>query len=202
MKTIKYKISENYFKENKVISFNIHLDSDVREVGLTRLWFKSELPGSADLQPANIHITGETTSKYNFIKNSFNGGNVVVNQEIALKNSFLTGKVIQINNQIKQYIIGVNTPSPIEYIDYNSGRTIFSYYVKPDNTSNTQDVYGIEYFNLIQEPKITSEIFIDRGVNSVFDGIKRLKTINNLTELEKTGFNFFNINKKGEKNNY
>jgi hypothetical protein len=53
------------------------------------------------------------------------------------------------------------------------------------------------YDSLIEEPKIISEVFIDRGLNSAFERVKKLKNIKNINELTKTGLGYYKINTKG-----
>ena len=99
------------------------------------------------------------------------------------------------NNRISEYILYVGTDYPIKYIDFPDGTTIFKYKRSPDGISNESNY--LLYNNLVDEPKILSEVFIDRGVNNVFDPIKKLKNINNLNELIKSGLGFYKINTTG-----
>jgi hypothetical protein len=50
---------------------------------------------------------------------------------------------------------------------------------------------------LIDEPILDTNLFINRGVNNVFESIKRLKTVANIQELQKTGFGFYKLYNKG-----
>ena len=53
------------------------------------------------------------------------------------------------------------------------------------------------YSDTIDEPKVLSEVFIDRGVNNAFEPIKKLKNVKDLNELTKTGFGYYKINTRG-----
>lgn len=144
-----------------------------------------------------ILASGTTTSKLSLIKNSFNGGIIKVGERVKLVGYDDFGVVISKNNKETKYILFLNSNQPITYIDNSEGVTTFSYNIEYDDY-NHNNVYSVKYKGIVEEPKITSDVFINRGVNSVFDGVKKLKHINNITELEKTGLNYFNIKIKGE----
>jgi hypothetical protein len=54
-----------------------------------------------------------------------------------------------------------------------------------------------EYDGIIEEPKIISEVFIDRGLNSAFERTKKLKNVRDINELSKVGLGYYKINTKG-----
>lgn len=96
---------------------------------------------------------------------------------------------------ISEYILYLDTPNPIKYIDFPDGRTIFIYKRADDVIDNTGNM--ILYPGLIEEPKIISEVFIDRGANNAFEPVKRLKNVKSLNELTKLGLGYYKINTKG-----
>jgi hypothetical protein len=55
----------------------------------------------------------------------------------------------------------------------------------------------VVYDGIIDEPKIVSEVFIDRGLNSAFERMKKLKNITSINELNKLGLGYYKINTKG-----
>ena len=94
-----------------------------------------------------------------------------------------------------EYILYLNTENPIKYIDLPEGLTIFKYmrsHIEPEITPNL-----VVYDGIIDEPKIVSEVFIDRGLNSAFERMKKLKNITSINELNKLGLGYYKINTKG-----
>lgn len=162
-------------------------------------------------------VTGTTDSKYNTILKSYVNLSVLssvtetygVNSIPPVKelnNSDIVGRKILINgtdiyamilrnDTVKEYALYINTKHPIKYIDFPDGVTTFKYKAAPDyEVMNGKILY---YNRLIDEPKILSEVFIDRGVNNVFEPVKRLKNIDNLKELMKVGLGYYKINSTG-----
>jgi len=88
------------------------------------------------------------------------------------------------------------TVNEIDYYDYNDGTTIFS--VQSSGlTSNMLVCSAITknevLLNVIDEAEVQSNVFIERGKNSGLERIERLGEINNIGDLEKYGYAFFNI---------
>jgi hypothetical protein len=99
------------------------------------------------------------------------------------------------NTGYAEYVFYLDTENPIKYIDLGNGLTIFSYLRLdnlPEETANM-----VLYNGYVEEPKIISEVFIDRGINTAFEKVKKLKNIKNLNELIKTGLGYYKINTKG-----
>ena len=95
----------------------------------------------------------------------------------------------------KEYVLYLDTPNPIFYVDNSDGTTIFKFM---RNNVDDKITPGLNYYSdIIDEPKILSEVFIDRGVNNAFEPIRKLKNINDLNELVKAGFGYYKINTKG-----
>ena len=94
-----------------------------------------------------------------------------------------------------EYILYLDTPNPIKYIDFGDGYAIFKY--MRSNIEEPETANIIFYDGFIEEPKIISEVFIDRGLNSGFEKMKKLKNVTDLNELNKMGLGFYRINKKG-----
>ena len=46
---------------------------------------------------------------------------------------------------------------------------------------------------MVSPPEIQSQIFIDRGKNSAFEGIQRLGEVDNIGDLISYGYGFFKI---------
>jgi hypothetical protein len=50
--------------------------------------------------------------------------------------------------------------------------------------------------NVIDEAEIQSNVFIERGKNSALERLERLGEVDNLGDLEKYGYKFFNLEKQ------
>jgi hypothetical protein len=94
-----------------------------------------------------------------------------------------------------EYVLYTETENPIKYIDLGGGLSRFMYMRSHDETQSSVNM--VLYDGIIEEPKIISEVFIDRGLNSAFERIKKLKNIKNMNELNKVGLGYYKINTKG-----
>jgi hypothetical protein len=94
-----------------------------------------------------------------------------------------------------EYVLYLDTENPIKYIDFGGDYTIFKY--MRSNIEQPESANIILYEGFIEEPKIISEVFIDRGLNSGFEKVKKLKNVTSLNELNKMGLGYYKINKKG-----
>lgn len=88
------------------------------------------------------------------------------------------------------------TINDIDYYDYQDGTTIFV--VK--SSGLTQDMVVCEpivknelLLGIIDEAEVQSNIFIERGKNSALERIQRIGEVDNIGDLEKYGYKFFNI---------
>lgn len=97
--------------------------------------------------------------------------------------------------RLSEYVLYLDTPNPIKYVDLGDGTTIFNYLRVDDIPDTTANMVLFDGYS--EEPKILSEVFIDRGVNSPFERVKKLKNTKNLNELTKNGLGFYKINTKG-----
>jgi hypothetical protein len=86
------------------------------------------------------------------------------------------------------------TVNNIDYFDYPDNITIFV----------VSGVSSVDYvcsaitknevlLNVISEPEIQSNVFIERGKNSGLERIMRLGEVDNIGDIEKYGYGFFNI---------
>jgi len=94
------------------------------------------------------------------------------------------------NTNIVYYING------IKYVDNVTGKTTIFYY-NPESTINfISEIYykNPSFENLIFEPKINNDVFIERQKTSAFDDNYKLKYICNLGDLYSyAGGKYFNI---------
>jgi len=91
------------------------------------------------------------------------------------------------------------TINDIDYYDYLDGKTLFV--VK--SSGLTSDMLVCEpivkndlLMNTIDEAEVQSNIFIERGKNSVLERVERLGEVDNVGDLVKYGYKFFNVNTK------
>jgi hypothetical protein len=104
--------------------------------------------------------------------------------------------MILVDNPLNpEYVLYLDTENPIKYIDFGTDYTIFKY--MRSNIEQPESANIILYDGFIEEPKIISEVFIDRGLNSGFEKVKKLKNVTSLNELNKMGLGYYRINKKG-----
>jgi hypothetical protein len=89
------------------------------------------------------------------------------------------------------------TINDIDYYDYSNGTTIFV--VK--SSGLTSDMLVCEkivkndlLMNIIDEAEVQSNIFIERGKNSALERVERLGEVDNVGDLVKYGYKFFNVN--------
>ena len=86
------------------------------------------------------------------------------------------------------------TVNDIDYYDYVDGTTIFVV-----QSSGCSDLYcsaitkNEVLLNVVFEPEVQSNIFIERGKNSSLERIQRLGEVDNMGDLINYGYGFFNI---------
>jgi hypothetical protein len=47
--------------------------------------------------------------------------------------------------------------------------------------------------NVIDEPEVQTNVYVERGKNSALERIQRLGEVDNVGDLEKYGYKFFNV---------
>ena len=117
-----------------------------------------------------------------------------LNKKILIHGTDIYGMILSEGSTI-EYVLYVGTQYPIKYIDFPDGTTIFKYKRSPDHIETKGNI--VLYNRLVDEPKILSEVFIDRGVNNAFEPVKRLKNVDNLKELLKIGLGYYKTNTTG-----
>ena len=88
------------------------------------------------------------------------------------------------------------TINDIDYYDYSDGTTLFAVY----SSGLTSDMVVCQpivknelLLGIIDEPEVQSNIFVERGKNSALERIERLGEVDNIGDLEKYGYKFFEI---------
>jgi hypothetical protein len=121
--------------------------------------------------------------------------NIRVGKRIEISGTNVVGMILLESDARIEYVLYLDTPNPIFYVDNAAGNTIFKY--MRNNLDETVKP-GLNYYSdMVDEPKVLSEVFIDRGTNNVFEPIRKLKNVKDLNELVKTGFGYYKINTRG-----
>jgi hypothetical protein len=82
----------------------------------------------------------------------------------------------------------------IDYYDYEDGTTIFVVSnVAPIETDCSIITKNEVLLNVIDEAEVQSNVFIDRGKQSGLERMERMGEIDNIGDLEKYGYGFFDI---------
>lgn len=129
-----------------------------------------------------------------FISPNNKNKNYRTNIKVELSGLGISAMILNEANQ-KEYVLYLDTKNPIKYIDINENLTMFIY--MRDNNEDPVTANLLLYGGLVEEPKITSDVFINRGYNTAFEPIKKLKNIKTINELIKSGQGFYKINTKG-----
>jgi hypothetical protein len=88
------------------------------------------------------------------------------------------------------------TINNIDYYDYSDGTTLFvvsSSGLTSDMVVCQPIVKNELLLGIIDEAEVQSNIFIERGKNSALERIERLGEVDNIGDLEKYGYKFFNV---------
>ena len=121
--------------------------------------------------------------------------NIRSGKRIEISGTNIVGMILSESDERKEYVLYLDTPNPVFYVDNLDKTTIFKFMRNniDDKVTPTLNYYS----DTIDEPKVLSEVFIDRGVNNAFEPIKKLKNVKDLNELTKTGFGYYKINTRG-----
>jgi hypothetical protein len=111
-----------------------------------------------------------------------------------IKNGKIFGAITDINDVYTAYTI-----NEVLYYDYSDGITIFfvnSSGFTNDNITETPITKDESLLKVMDQPQIQSNVFIERGKNSVYERILRLGEVDNLGDLINYGYGFFNVENK------
>ena len=88
----------------------------------------------------------------------------------------------------------------VDYYDYPNGLTIY-FQNSSGTTENMIDAVPITkepiLMGVIDQPQISSDVFVERGKNTAYEQIRRLGEVSTLSEMENYGYGYFIIEKKG-----
>jgi hypothetical protein len=135
-------------------------------------------------------VTGYTQSQLKDLKSY--GPNPYDPSNIISKNGEFYGQILNINPSYTSYTI-----NNINYFDYPD-RTTFFMVESSGITSSEIISTGITkqevLLDFVSSPEIQSEVFIERGKQSAFEGLQRLGEVDNLGDLVRYGYGFYKIN--------
>jgi hypothetical protein len=119
---------------------------------------------------------------------------------------FITNKCIQKEGDNCWGVItsDVSTPSSftaytiqgVNYMDFDDGFTVYMF-----NSSGLTSNWMVQsamtkneaLLNVVSDPEVQSDIFIERGKNSALERVERIGEVDNIGDLENYGYGFFNL---------
>lgn len=110
---------------------------------------------------------------------------------------FKNGQVYGVINVMDSMKTGY-TINGVTYYDYADGTTIF---IANSSGLTSNDIIASAItkqevlIDMVSSPEIQSEVFIERGKNSAFEGLERLGEVDNIGDLTSYGYGYFKINK-------
>ena len=139
-------------------------------------------------------ISGFTTSRLQELK--VYGFNPFINDlNINLKDGTL-GRVISQSPEYTAYTINDQN-----YLDFSDGSTVFvvQSYGFLENMLTATTITKMEYLmNVIEQPEIQSNVFIERGKNSGMENFRRIGEVGNTGSLNNYGYKFFDVRNYNE----
>ena len=138
-----------------------------------------------------------------FTQSSINDLQVYGNVDSLIGGKFVLGKISIDGGEGEFLGVGPDdlytayTINDITYYDYQDGRTVF---LVNNSGFTQQNVYvsavtkNEALINIIDQPEVQSNVFIERGKNSGMENVIRLNEVDNLVELLSYGYNFYKIN--------
>jgi hypothetical protein len=136
-------------------------------------------------------ITGYTTSSLSDLKQY---GSTLYKPGVTVTGN--TGAIGVFSGVSKDGLYTAYTINDIDYYDYNDGTTLFAVYssgLTPDMVVCEPIVKNELLLGIIDEAEVQSNIFIERGKNSALERIERLGEVDNVGDLVKYGYKFFNV---------
>jgi len=151
-----------------------------------------------EFQTIPFIITGFTKSSINDLqvygpKSSLVQGKFKPNVDVKIENN-ITGTFLGvIDDDVKVYKI-----NGVTYYDYPDGTTLFV--LETSGLTFNEIVCSAitkdeVLLNVIDQPQIYSNVYVERGKNSGLESTQRLGEVDNVGDLEKYGYKFFTIKK-------
>lgn len=191
-------IKLNINKLGDKVVFTVPLESECRVMGLLKPL--SSITDNIDITDLlDEFITGQTTSKLSYIKKSFAAGEFRAGVVTTIRGTDIQAVVTKDDPEDKRYVMYLNEPDHFLEIEYRDADGVTTYKFKPPRQTgySSGNAFILQYWGIIDEPNLDTNLFISRGVNNVFESVKRLKTVTNIQELGKTGFGFYKLYSNG-----
>jgi hypothetical protein len=144
-------------------------------------------------------ITGYTKSTLNDIS-QYKGNSTVNGKSFKLNQSVTgaSGTVGIYNGESEDGLsVGYNV-NGIDYYDYVDGTTVYivaSSGLTSDNLIMTAITKDETLLNVVDEPQIFSNVYIERGKISPFEKVRRLGEVSTIGGLVSYGYKYFNVEK-------
>jgi hypothetical protein len=119
-----------------------------------------------------------------------------LNVPIRINGTNITATITTYNSERKEYTLYSDTEFPIRYIDFPDGTTTFMFSKIAEEVDPNAPLIN-KFLGLVEEPKIESSVFIERGIVNVYESFTKLKKVKSLNEMTKFGFGYFKMNKQG-----
>ena len=139
-------------------------------------------------------ISGFTQSRLNEL--AVYGPNPYINGLGINLSDGTTGYVVSQSPQFTEYVINEQT-----YFDFANGTSIFVVESEglTENAITATGITKMEYLmNVIEQPEIQSNVFIERGKISGLENFRRIGEVNNTGALQTYGYGFFDVKKYNE----
>jgi hypothetical protein len=143
-------------------------------------------------------ITGYTESTINDLAQYGPKGNLYGGKfKVGVQVTGTTGSVGTVWGPDPNGLYTAYTINQIDYFDYEDF-TLFMVY-SSGFTQNDLIMTGLTkneaLINVIDQPEVQTNVFIERGKNSALEYIERIGEVDNVGDLEKYGYGFFNVKK-------
>jgi hypothetical protein len=150
-------------------------------------------------------ISAQTSDKYvsvPFLMSGYTKSRVTELASYGTPKYQLNTPIYDVNNQIYGYITSMTpqltgyTIQDVNYVDFVDGTTIFildSYGLTADWMVEEPMVKDEALLNVVMQPEVQSDIFIERGKNAVIEKIERLGEVDNIGDLKNYGYGYFNF---------
>lgn len=143
----------------------------------------------SQISDVNILITGYTKSRLNEL--SLYGTNQYQVGVPIIKYGDIFGVIEDISDNFTGYTI-----QGIKYFDYSSNFTV---YIAPTSGITTDMIVASaitkeeHMLHVVSQVEIQTDVFVERGKNSVYEKLQRIGEVNNINDLVRYGGGFFKM---------
>jgi hypothetical protein len=150
------------------------------------------------------HISAQTSNNYVSVPFSISGYTTSRINELSqygvtkyplyvptIKNGQQFGVITTMSSSYTGYTI-----EGVQYLDFPDKTTIYVF----DSSGLTSDwmvqsaiTKNESLMNIVNDPEVQSDVFVERGKNSALERVERLGEIDNIGDLENYGYGFFNF---------